>query len=178
MDLKTRANFTDLINEKKYRIGAEIGVRTGAYSKYLVENSNLTILFSIDPWETNPELRDRAKAMYATACENLKNSRCKMLKNYNEKIVDEFKNESFDFVYIDAQHDYDSVKKDIANWYPKLTSGGCLAGHDYCDGWPGVKRAVNEFCKENDLQLFLTGIGDKIGEGDYGFPSWYFFKKS
>ena len=39
MNLKTRANFVDLINEKKYRIGAEIGVRSGAYSKYLVENS-------------------------------------------------------------------------------------------------------------------------------------------
>ena len=51
MNLKTRANFVDLINEKKYRIGAEIGVRSGAYSKYLIENSNLTILFSIDPWE-------------------------------------------------------------------------------------------------------------------------------
>jgi hypothetical protein len=62
MNLKTRANFVDLINEKKYRIGAEIGVRSGAYSKYLIENSNLTILFSIDPWEKNPELRDGAKA--------------------------------------------------------------------------------------------------------------------
>ena len=168
MNLKTRANFVDLINEKKYRIGAEIGVRSGAYSKYLIENSNLTILFSIDPWEKNPELRDGAKAMYATACENLKNSRCKMLKNYNEKIIDEFKDGSFDFVYIDAQHDYDSVKKDIANWYPKLISGGIMAGHDFLNPDYGVQAAVYEFCNEHGIEVF-TIQEDKEEDASFWF---------
>lgn len=176
MTLKNRTNFVDLINEKKYRIGAEIGVRHGAYSKYLIENSNLTVLFSIDPWERNPELLDRMEETYKNACENLKSVKSKILRHYSENIVGNFKDESFDFIYIDAQHDYDSVKKDISNWYPKLISGGCLAGHDYHERWFGVKKAVDEFCQQNNLELFLTGIGDRYGEGDYNFPSWYIFK--
>lgn len=36
-----------------------------------------------------------------------------------------------DIVYIDACHDYKSVKKDIELWTPKVRVGGIIAGHDY-----------------------------------------------
>lgn len=37
---------------------------------------------------------------------------------------------SLDFVFIDADHRYSYVKKDIAMWLPKVKSGGIIAGHD------------------------------------------------
>ena len=49
-----------------------------------------------------------------------------------------------DFVFIDAQHDYDSVKKDIEIWTPKLKPGGLLSGHDYQPNFKGVIQAVDE----------------------------------
>lgn len=48
----------------------------------------------------------------------------------------------FDYVYLDASHDYESVQRDLANWLPLVRSGGILAGDDY--PYPGVMRAVNE----------------------------------
>lgn len=36
-----------------------------------------------------------------------------------------------DIVYIDACHDYKSVKRDIELWTPKVRVGGIIAGHDY-----------------------------------------------
>ena len=51
---------------------------------------------------------------------------------------------SLDAVYIDALHDYESVKADIIAWRPKLRAGGILAGHDYGPHAPGVVRAVDE----------------------------------
>jgi hypothetical protein len=58
--------------------------------------------------------------------------------------------ESLDIIYIDASHDYESVKKDILTWFPKLKKDGIICGDDYCDGWPGVIKAVNEiFGKQN-----------------------------
>jgi predicted alpha/beta hydrolase family esterase len=49
-----------------------------------------------------------------------------------------------DFVFIDADHKYESVKADIAAWLPKVRPGGHIAGHDYHSDWPGVQKAVDE----------------------------------
>jgi predicted O-methyltransferase YrrM len=50
----------------------------------------------------------------------------------------------FDVVYIDAGHDYTSVKADIGAWLPKVRKGGIICGDDYISGWDGVIRAVDE----------------------------------
>jgi len=61
-----------------------------------------------------------------------------------------FPDEHFDFVFIDAGHDYASATADIQGWLPKVKRGGILAGHDYAKGsdgawtWPGVVQAVQE----------------------------------
>jgi predicted O-methyltransferase YrrM len=60
-----------------------------------------------------------------------------------------FEDESFDFIFIDAEHLYDFVKQDLKNWYPKLKKGGIFAGHDYREG---VKKAVDEFFKNTNIQ--------------------------
>jgi hypothetical protein len=39
--------------------------------------------------------------------------------------------QSLDFVYVDARHDYCGVTEDIRAYYPKLRPGGILAGHDF-----------------------------------------------
>jgi glycosyltransferase involved in cell wall biosynthesis len=49
---------------------------------------------------------------------------------------------SLAFCFIDAAHDYESVKRDIAAWLPKVRQGGILAGHDA--EWEGVQKAIKE----------------------------------
>lgn len=51
---------------------------------------------------------------------------------------------AIDLIFLDALHDYESVKQDIALWWPKVRIGGMLAGHDFNHQWPGVERAVAE----------------------------------
>ena len=53
----------------------------------------------------------------------------------------DFDDHSFDIVYIDAEHDYDSVMADIKAWMPKARH--VLAGHDY-HSFPDVARAVKD----------------------------------
>jgi predicted O-methyltransferase YrrM len=55
-----------------------------------------------------------------------------------------YEKRSLDFVFIDAGHSYEEVKKDIQAWLPKVKKGGVLAGHDYSKSFPGVVKAVRE----------------------------------
>jgi predicted O-methyltransferase YrrM len=55
----------------------------------------------------------------------------------------------FDLIFIDASHDYESVKADIWAWLPLLTPDGILCGHDYMR-W-GVKQAVRQFIPKHRL---------------------------
>jgi len=45
-----------------------------------------------------------------------------------------FPDESAEFVFLDASHDYDSVLRDLRAWLPKVKPGGTIAGHDICYG--------------------------------------------
>lgn len=47
----------------------------------------------------------------------------------------------FDFIFIDGDHSYEGVMKDIEAFLPHTRF---LCGHDFCDKWPGVIKAVRE----------------------------------
>lgn len=73
--------------------------------------------------------------------------------------VDMFPDESFDWIYIDANHTYPKIKEDLKAWYLKIKKGGYICGHDYIENYKtyGVKKAVDEFIKINKLKInFLT----------------------
>ena len=53
-----------------------------------------------------------------------------------------FPDDHFSCVFIDADHSYESVKKDIDAWWDKVNPGGILCGHDYM--WGGVQKAITE----------------------------------
>jgi Methyltransferase domain len=51
---------------------------------------------------------------------------------------------SLDLVFIDADHTYEAVRRDIHAWVTRIKPGGTLAGHDYGEHCPGVIQAVDE----------------------------------
>jgi predicted O-methyltransferase YrrM len=70
-----------------------------------------------------------------------------IITTYNMSSIDGsymYEDESLDFVFIDASHEYVDVKADLIHWYPKVKNGGVFAGHDY-PAYTGVKTAVDEF---------------------------------
>lgn len=62
----------------------------------------------------------------------------------------------FDFIFIDADHTYDAVKADILAWSPKLKAGKVLAGDDYTELFPGVRKAVDEILPVFELMHYGT----------------------
>lgn len=47
-------------------------------------------------------------------------------------------------LFIDANHDYEAVVRDIESWSPFLVPGGIICFHDVDDNWPGTKKAFEE----------------------------------
>ena len=132
---------------------AEIGVYKGrltAMWNTILINENISYnYYAIDHFNGSAE-HEKNFDYYGTALKNLspiiykinliRNDSLNEVKNYNE--------EFFDIIYIDASHDYDSVKNDILHWLPKLKIGSVICGDDYCTCWPGVYDAVNEIFGE------------------------------
>lgn len=50
-----------------------------------------------------------------------------------------------DLLFIDADHSYESVSRDLADWSPLMAATGRIALHDHNVNWPGVQLAVAEF---------------------------------
>lgn len=77
---------------------------------------------------------------------------------------------TFDWIYLDSNHFYEHVAKELLAYWPKVKPGGWLCGHDFVNNeWCGVKRAVEEFLKNRGLQLsMLTPLDGLLDES----PSW------
>jgi len=86
----------------------------------------------------------------------IEEDRCHFVKKFSVDAAKEFEDEHFDLVFIDANHTYEFVKEDISAWYPKVRVGGVLAGHDFCNGFPGVQCAVEEYFKPLNKAVSLS----------------------
>jgi predicted O-methyltransferase YrrM len=62
-----------------------------------------------------------------------------------------------DFLYVDGDHSYDAVVRDVRNFVPFVREGGVFAFHDYKPGKDGVRRAVDELVAPYHAKLFQAG---------------------
>jgi FkbM family methyltransferase len=175
-------------------IGVEIGVLRGEYSKLILERWNNGTLYLIDTWRHLSKYIDmngqddqyHYDCMVKTA-ENIKpwQHRAHMIRMDSSLSADMFPDEYFDFIYIDADHSYEGVVKDIEAWWPKIKKGGLFCGDDYIpdngDIWLivddkqtyagkfGVRHAVTEFATKINVKIYST-----INEPYW--KQWYTFK--
>lgn len=165
--MKNREELGKLYQEHyKTGLGIELGVQYGAFSLKILENWKGD-LKCIDPW-ADPGYEE----IYQIAKERLGEDR--LIRKTSIEAVKDFKDESLDFIYIDACHQYQEVSRDLGMWYPKVRVGGIVSGHDYVEAYDfGVIQAVNEFVKDYNKTLYLTE--DDWFEG-MNFKSWYFIK--
>ena len=64
----------------------------------------------------------------------------------------------FNFIFIDADHSYEGVKRDTELATNVLcASGGIIAWHDYHHGLPGVVRYINELNNVNNRIIHVDG---------------------
>lgn len=121
----------------------EIGSYHGLSLSYIESTKNT--IFAVEPTEHFKILQ-----------ENISKFNNKKIKIFNEPSMDvceKFPNEFFSMVFIDANHKFDFVKNDIIFWTKKLKKYSILAGHDYDDFWIGVRDAVNQIVKKENITV-------------------------
>jgi len=129
---------------------AEIGSYSGDSTEIFAKACNE--IYCIDPWQNGYDPLDAASHLYPMhLVEKQFDSLMELYPNIqkfkmkSDVAVKLFNDEYFDFVYVDGNHSYESVKEDIKAWLPKIKSNGWIAGHDYKNRHhPLVEKAVNE----------------------------------
>lgn len=133
----------------------EIGCWKGKSSSYMAEQISLSgkpiKFFCVDTWrgttaephhQVDPDVaNDRLFEVFTNNMSSFV-GHYTPIRSLSVEAASQFSNNSLDFVYIDASHEYEDVKDDINAWLPKVKVGGTIAGDDYNSR--NVSRAVNE----------------------------------
>ena len=163
----------------KRSVCAEIGVWKGEYSRQIYKINSPKELHLIDPWEFMPQFFwrlyvgnstrsqediDKIYQMVQSKFEN--NNNVYIHKGISEKVLKEFPDGYFDWIYIDGDHSYETVIKDLNLSFLKVKSGGFISGDDYYwkdenKDYP-VRRAVQYFTKEKKIEGNLKRIGGQF----------------
>jgi predicted O-methyltransferase YrrM len=113
-------------------------------------------------WDLNKQALElqAAEKLFESVMERFLNMKKNKMSSFQYSSVIE--DDSVDFVYIDGNHQYSSVKEDLVNWSKKVKNGGIIAGHDYA--FEPITRALNEYFNESPVATFMDG-------------SWFYFNK-
>lgn len=186
-----RDDMAKLFAELNFTKGAEIGIEGGAYSEVLCVVNPSLYLSCIDAWsvssfepgieavEYEQELYDQR---YAEAVDRLAPYNCTIIRKASMEAVKDFKNNSLDFVYIDANHDFVNFINDLHYWKKKVRSGGIVSGHDYFNfpfrKFNHVKTALPAYAVcYRMLPLFIVGAAAREkGVARDHVRSWFWVK--
>jgi hypothetical protein len=179
--LKNRKDLLLLLSILKLKgIGVEINNNPDSFSNAILNNSNLSLLYSIHSgFQEDDETSENTTKINNQF--DLQNSlptqttirgmdHHKTIQTSSEEASKLFKDQTIDFVYIDGDHTYKGCKSDISLWWPKVKIGGIISGYGYLDGpfdYFGVKSAVDEFTTKTNQKLFII---------KQDWPSWYIIK--
>lgn len=141
-------------------IGAEIGVSWGVNARGTLNCwPQLKMLHLVDIYaKALPEDIEKIRAKFAGL-----EQRITWHIGSSVDMARFIKNDSMDFVYIDACHSLRAVTMDLNAWFPKVKSTGIICGHDYYSH-DSVYLAVNHWAEDNRKDVFYTN------------PDWWIFK--
>ena len=79
-----------------------------------------------------------------------------LIKGNSTKVLEKIDMKKIDYVFLDGGHDYETVKSDLNNCINVIHNNGTILCDDYNLSYaPGVKKAIDEFVKKNDLKCDL-----------------------
>lgn len=194
----TRDEIGKMLEFEGHKIGVELGVQHGYFANRILQDWKsfekfylIDIWMQLDNYVDSANVNNQQQEIIYNTCKLFLNkydqNKLVYIRNFTTLAVP-FITEPLDFIYIDARHDYCGVTDDINLYWPKIKSGGIMAGHDYLNvadvkkmtphqDWGlcedgsrnegAVKGAVNEFAAKHNLVVTFT---------KESWPTWFIRK--
>lgn len=156
----------------KNAICCEIGVWWGNFSERILFNAKPKLLHLIDPYVMLPNdpIRERIgknqenmNNIYKHVAKRLRRDNVVFHRDFSYNTAHKFKDNYFDWIYIDGDHSYMGVKKDLELYFAKVKRRGLITGDDY--DWGNnqpVKKAVDEFIESFPVEKIQIKNGQYI----------------
>ena len=171
-----KKNRIDLIRQNltvKRPVILEIGIHKGDFSKQLIANFDPSKLVLVDPWIAYDDLiyQNSWYGNSQKSNQNIQDEYYNNLIDYFKKYIsenrvevhrktsDEFflKNKNlYDLIYIDGNHLFEFVKRDIFNSLKFIKDDGIIVLDDYAlKGWwnDGITKALHFHEKEQNIRV-------------------------
>lgn len=138
----------------------EIGVLNGHTTRFILENtkSNVYGIDPIIPDSMNPTLIGDVNKIKELEKNHLHFT---FIQDYSFNVVKNW-DKIIDYIFIDGDHTYESVKQDFEEWYPHVKIGGIISIHDSSANrggppfWPGPSRLADELINDDRLEYIET----------------------
>jgi hypothetical protein len=131
-----RNDLARLFAELDFAVGVEVGVERGYYAEVLCKSNPHALIYGVDPWKAYPGYREHVSQ--EKLCNFFEETIVRMepynwdyIRATSMQALDNFQDESLDFVYIDGNHAWQYITQDIYHWQQKVRKGGIVSGHDY-----------------------------------------------
>jgi hypothetical protein len=143
----------------------EVGVFQGQFSRRIWEIARPARLHLVDPWihQEIPLWKDKSNDFHFDCMRKVQRrfeaeiARRQVLihQGFSLDVLPLFPDGYFDWIYLDGDHRYDTVRAELALCDRKVKPGGLILGHDYIkpEIYPvetqerlGVVPAVRDFC--------------------------------
>jgi len=140
--------------------GAELGIASGVTAEVMLQAFPFLMHYMVDRCKQG-ELRQDIDQLIIQAKKRTEFARERrvLIIAHSVDAARLIPDGSLDFVFIDANHFYEWVMRDLVAWDRKVKQDGVLIGHDYnCPheamyGRWGVKKAVDEFCEDKGYKV-------------------------
>ena len=168
-DLRNRIELLDFVESNGVNSALELGVFRGEYSQSILERTGISKLYLVDPWAgTGMRQQWNGEEAYGQVQRRLRpfGNRVELLRMTGDEADSQFLGlvTTFDFIYIDGDHSYEGIVKDLEQAVRKVKPDGWIVCNDYTIFSPientkyGVYRAVNELCLEHDWEIVYMGL--------------------
>ena len=180
-------DYCDYLKKNNVKKILEIGSYAGESIRMMKEVLGEDVMIvAIDPWDELIDDNDLINETDLSLVEEAFNAETLSVKNlvkckyYSQDIVDLFKDEYFDCLYVDGLHTYEQVKLDLELFTSKVKQGGVISGHDYLIKYTDKQREeIIDFDKNHKLRLEVSrAVNEVVGLPHLTFvdSSWAIIK--